>query len=99
MDAKRLKVLRSIDYVINKSCDLCRHAQFDFDTDAHDGVCALFSMPDQPLRVYRGGVCGEFSIAMARARNRLNFANSGFVQFLDRRLFSRNNRHKAKTNH
>lgn len=86
----KLKVLREIDYVIHKHCEICVHGVFRGEN--RFGSCALRT---SHLAVYRFGVCqveGGFKLDEAAAK-----ALGPWSEFVDRRTYSRSNRHKAKT--
>lgn len=99
MDTNKLKKLKEIGYVIPQTCDTCLHANIKPGQDF--GECGLISFRHlkhttdvRDLSIYRGGNCiGEgFYSLDPEAEKRLG----PWAQFLERRKFSRSNRHKQK---
>lgn len=99
MDKNKLKVLREINYVIPKQCGLCRHGQFA-DADAPWGTCALRTYVHEKhtgaprqLSVFRHGGCPDkFELSPEGEQ-----ALGTWAEFVDRREYTRSNRHKAPT--
>ena len=97
MDQNKKKKLKEIGYVIPQTCETCIHSKISPGKDF--GVCALISYNHlkhstdvRDLSIYRGGRCEEFYVLDTTELARLGT----FVTYLDRRKFTRNNRHKLK---
>ena len=102
MDANKLKKLKEIGYVIPETCDTCLHAEIKPGQDF--GECGLITYdhlkhtkPVHELSIYRGGNCigkGFYELDPEAAKRLGDWA-----QFLEKRRFSRSNRHKQKTSY
>lgn len=99
MDKNKLKVLREVEYTIPKLCNLCEHGVFP--NPSFFGACGLrvythlkHTGADRQLSIYRFGTCPKWK------PNEELIENLGpWGEFVDRREFTRNNRHKAKTSY
>lgn len=99
MDKNKLQVLRDANYVIPKQCGLCVYGRFATPT-ADFGMCQVrqyrhekHTGEPRQLSVYRGGGCPDlFELSPGAER-----ALGAWAEFVDRREYSRNNRHKAPT--
>lgn len=85
MSRERLKVLRDASYVVSKACAFCVHSHFHFNDSV---TCDVL---EEDVSSY--GNCAHFSPDQTKAKDVLGIDET----LLDRREFTRNNRHKAKT--
>lgn len=100
MDKKRLKVLKDIGYTIQKSCGICMHSFVmrtikDLDDNiGNEVVCGIhLDGEGRALRINTLGSCDtnfEFDEGVVKDE---------WKQFVDRRKFTRNNRHKQKVSY
>ena len=65
MDLNKLKVLRELNYAINKVCSLCKHSNFHPNTNW--GSCNLHEYehlkhtgPARNLSIHKAGSCSSF---------------------------------------
>ncbi len=98
MDKNKLTILRRIGYTIPKSCGLCIHSTFSTPSSPF-GTCEVYNYKhekhigtERDLTIYRHGFCEE-SFSPDSSLSELG----EWREFLDRREFTRANRHKAKT--
>lgn len=103
MDKTKLTVLRQIGYTIPKHCGICVHGIFAADGAAVFGTCALYRYDHQKhterkdLSVHRTGSCPTgFDLDEDKLRRQVTL---DWEEFVDKRRFTRNNRHKAKTHY
>jgi hypothetical protein len=99
MDKNKEKKLKKIGYIIPEVCGTCLHS--DIKPGQDFGTCGLISYNHlkhstdvRDLTIYRGGRCeGEgFYATDPAAEKRLGL----WAQFIERRKFTRSNRHKQK---
>lgn len=96
MDKNKLKVLREAEYIIPKQCDLCVHGQFT--NNSPFGTCAVrtykhekHSGPERQLSIYKGGGCRKLF------QLKDNHGLGDWIEFVERRQFTRNNMYKKNT--
>lgn len=65
MDENKLRVLKSIDYVVQRTCGGCKHARIPPEVDF--GTCTVYFYPHEKhsgearqLSIHRSGICDRF---------------------------------------
>lgn len=99
MDTSKLTALRQAGFVIPQTCGLCLHGQFSSPTSEF-GTCNVLTYdhekhtgPARHLSVYRHGGCRPlFSLDPEKEKQLGKWA-----EFIERRKFTRSNRHKSPT--
>lgn len=96
MDKNKLKVLREIDYVIPKQCQLCEHGTFP-SAGSPFGTCNIQTYEHlkhtgepRQLSIYVGGSCSKW----VPDEDAIFDGLGDWAEFVDRREFTRPNRGK-----
>lgn len=87
MDQKKLKVLRDINFVIPKLCQICEHGTFP-DAGIPFGTCTIRQIDTLTI-----GTCPKWEPDEDAIFDGLG----DWAEFVDGRKYSRSNRHKAPT--